>query len=120
MYRVPQDINPNPSAKSAPVSSEPQKVDKPLSPQAEKTKAESLKPPSPEGSQGSSGAGGAPYPLTCATLGHNPAGTPSGPEPAKSPEPPVLWTRGYRWLSTWRRFIYALVQKADMTVFTGS
>jgi hypothetical protein len=45
LFRVPQDINPIPSAKSVPVSDESPKVDKPPSPQAEKTTPEPLKPP---------------------------------------------------------------------------
>jgi hypothetical protein len=66
LCRVPQDINPDPSAKSAPVGNESPKVDKSPSPQGEKTKAESPKPPRPKGARGSFGASGALHSPTCA------------------------------------------------------
>jgi hypothetical protein len=91
-----QDINPNSSAKSASVDSESPKVDKPLSPPAEKTALEPPKPPSPKDAQGSLGAGGAPPSSARATSGQNPTGSPSGSEPAKSSEasPPSPWSYG--------------------------
>jgi hypothetical protein len=49
---VPQDMNPVSVEKSVPAGSEPPKVDKPQSPQAEKTTSEPPKPPSPKGVQG--------------------------------------------------------------------
>jgi hypothetical protein len=56
---VPQDINLDPSMKSAPAGGESLKVDKPLSPQAERNALDSSKPSSPKDAQGSPGAGGA-------------------------------------------------------------
>jgi hypothetical protein len=44
---VPQDINPDTSTKRAPARGESPKVDKPLSPQAETTVSDPLKPSSP-------------------------------------------------------------------------
>jgi hypothetical protein len=56
---VPQDINPDPSAKSAPAGGESPKVDKPPRPQAERTMPNSPKPSSPKDARGPLGSGGA-------------------------------------------------------------
>jgi hypothetical protein len=83
---VPWDINPDSSAKSALVDSESPKVDKLLSPQAEKIVPEPSNAPSPKDAQGSPSTGGAPSCPTHATSGHNPIGASSGLELAESPE----------------------------------
>jgi hypothetical protein len=72
--------------KRAPVCGGSPKVDKPLSPQAEKSVSESLKPPSPKGVQNSIGAEGAPTSPTHATLSHDAAGTSPRPEQAEFPK----------------------------------
>jgi hypothetical protein len=92
---VPRDINTNSSAKSAPVSNKSPKVDKPPSPQTEKTTPESLKPPSSKSARGSPGTGGAPSSPTCATSGHNAVGTSSGPGPDEFPKASPLSPRSY-------------------------
>jgi hypothetical protein len=66
---VPQDINPDSSAKSALVDGESPKVDKPLSPQAERTTPEPTKPSSTKDARGSPSDGGAPTSPTCAASG---------------------------------------------------
>jgi hypothetical protein len=71
--------------KSAPADDESPKVDRPLSPQAERTAPNSPKPPSPKGARGSPSVGGAPTSPTHATPGQDPAGTFSVPETAESP-----------------------------------
>jgi hypothetical protein len=86
LCKVPQDINPDSSAKSAPVDIESPKMDKPLSPPAKKNVPETSKPPSPKDVQGSPGTSGAPPSPTHAALGHNPVGASLGPEPIESPE----------------------------------
>jgi hypothetical protein len=58
LCKVPQDMNPIPSAKSVPVSDESVKVDNPPSPQVEKTTPEPSKPLSSTGAQGPIAAGG--------------------------------------------------------------
>jgi hypothetical protein len=83
---VPEDINQDPSTKSTPAGGESLKVDKHLSPQAEKTAPDSLKPSSPKGVQGSPGAGGAPTSPTRATPDHNPMGASSVSGPTESAE----------------------------------
>jgi hypothetical protein len=83
---VPQDINSNPSVKSALAGGETQKVDKPLSPQAERTAPDSLKPSSPKGARGSPSADGAVTSPTRVASCPDPADTSSVPEPTKSPE----------------------------------
>jgi hypothetical protein len=60
-------------------------VNKPTSPQAERTTPDSPKPSSPKGAHGSPGAGSAPTSLTHAALGQDPARTSSGLEPVESP-----------------------------------
>jgi hypothetical protein len=92
---VPQDINPDSSAKSAPVGSKSPNVDKPPSPLAEKSVPKSSKPPDPKDAQGSPGAGGALPSPTRAASGQNLMGTSSGPEPAKSPEASPPGPRSY-------------------------
>jgi hypothetical protein len=82
---VPQDINLDPSTKSAPTDSEFPKVDKPPSPQAERTAPDPPKPSSPKDARGSPGVGGALTSLTRAASSQDPAGTSSGPELAESP-----------------------------------
>jgi hypothetical protein len=83
------------SAKSAPVGGESLKVDKPPSPQADKTALEPLKPPSPKDARGSPSTGGAPPSPTHVVSGHNPVGASSGPEPAESPEASPPSPRSY-------------------------
>jgi hypothetical protein len=83
--RVPQDINLDSSSKSASVSSESPKVNKPLSPYTKKTAQESPKPSSPCSMQSSPGAGGAPSLPTHVASSPNPAGASSSPKPIKSP-----------------------------------
>jgi hypothetical protein len=71
LCRVPKDFNLVPSAKSVPVGSESPKVDKPPSPQTEKTTPEPLKPLSPTGAQSPVGAGGTPTTPTHMASGHD-------------------------------------------------
>jgi hypothetical protein len=85
LSRVPQDIKPDPSAKSAPADSESPKVDKPPSPQAKRTMLDSLKSSSSKSARGSPGAGGASTSPSCATLGQDPAGASSVSEPIEPP-----------------------------------
>jgi hypothetical protein len=61
--------------KSTPVSGDSLKVDKPLSPQAEKSTPEPLKPSSPKGVPNPTGPESAPTSLTRATSSHDDAGT---------------------------------------------
>jgi hypothetical protein len=61
------------------------KVDKPPSPQTEKTMPDALKPSNPNGAQGYPGAGSAPTSPTHATLDHDLVGASSVMGPAKSP-----------------------------------
>jgi hypothetical protein len=79
---VPQDINPDPSAKSAPAGTKSLKVDKSPSSQAERTTPDPPKPSCPKDARGSPGAGDAPTSPTHVVLGQDPAGTSSRPEPA--------------------------------------
>jgi hypothetical protein len=85
MCRVPRDINLDSSTKGISISSESPKVDKPPSPQAEKTMPEPLKPPSPKDARGSPSTGDAPPSPTRAASGHNPTGTYSNPKTVESP-----------------------------------
>jgi hypothetical protein len=85
---VPQDIYSDFAGKSAPVGAESQKVDKPLSPQAEKSTPEPLKPPSPKGVPNPADAESAPTSPTRATSSHVDVGTSLMPEPVKFPEAP--------------------------------
>jgi hypothetical protein len=85
LCRIPQDINLDPSTKCAPTGDESPKVGKPPSPQAERTVIDPPKLSSPKSERRSPGAGGAPTSPTHATLGQDPKGTSSGPEPAESP-----------------------------------
>jgi hypothetical protein len=100
LCRVPWDINPDSSGKSALVSGESRKVDKPPSPQAEKIVPEPSKPPSPKDVQGSPVTRGAPPSPTRATSGHYSAGASSGPEPAESPKASPPGPRSYGLRST--------------------
>jgi hypothetical protein len=86
LRRVPQDINPDSSTKSAPVGSVSPKVNKLPTPNTEKTAPESPKPPSPGGTQGSTCACGAlpSLPIQAASS-PNPTGASSGSEPTESP-----------------------------------
>jgi hypothetical protein len=70
-------------------------VDKPLSPQAEKTVLEPPKPPSPEDARGSPGTGGAPPSPARVASGHNPMGTSLSPKPAEFLEASPLKPRSY-------------------------
>jgi hypothetical protein len=114
---VPQDINRDSSVKSTLAGGESLRVDKPLSPQAEKTVPDSPKPSSPKGVQDSPGAGNVPTSPTLATLDHDPASASSLPGPTKSPKasPPSPWSHGVglplgrsvvrdRWSHSLRRF----------------
>jgi hypothetical protein len=83
---VRQDINQDSSTKSTPTGGESPKVDKPLSPQAERTAPDSLKPLSPKGVPGSPGAGGAPISPTCAAPDQDPVDASLVPGPTESPE----------------------------------
>jgi hypothetical protein len=83
---VPQDINSEPSMKSALVGGESPKVDMPPSPEAERTTQDSSKPPSPKGVPNPAGAESALTSLTLATLSHDATGTYPRPEPAEFPE----------------------------------
>jgi hypothetical protein len=56
LCRVPQDINPNSSTKSAPVGGKSPKVTKPPAPNIEEIAQETRKPSSPGGTQKSHGA----------------------------------------------------------------
>jgi hypothetical protein len=93
---VPQDINLDPSVKSALASGESSKVDKPLSPQAERTTLDSPKPSSPKIVRRSLGAGGAPTSPTRVSPVQDHAGTSSVPEPTESPKvsPPSPQSHG--------------------------
>jgi hypothetical protein len=82
---VPQDINSDPSTKSAPVGGESPKVDKPLCPQTERTAPDPPKPSSPKSVRGSLDVGGALASPTHATSGQIPVGTSSVSEPTESP-----------------------------------
>jgi hypothetical protein len=86
LCRVPQDINPISSAMRVPVGGESPKVDKPLSPQAEKTTPEPLKPLSPTGAQSPISAGGTPTSPTHVASGHDDAHNSPRSERAKRPE----------------------------------
>jgi hypothetical protein len=86
LCRAPQDINLDSSVMNVPVRGELPKVDKPLSPHAEKTVPESPKPLSPKGTQCSRNAGGAPSP-TRAALGTDSVGASSDLDVAESPAP---------------------------------
>jgi hypothetical protein len=70
-------------------------VDKPLSPQAERTTPEPMKPSSTKDARGSPSDGGAPTSPTCAASGQNSTGTSSGSEPAESPEASPPSSRSY-------------------------
>jgi hypothetical protein len=98
LCRVPRDINLDSSAKSSTVGGESPKVDKPRSPQAEKTALEPLRPPSPKDVQHSSHTGGALPSATHAASGHNPTCASTGLEPTESPEayPPRHQSYGLR------------------------
>jgi hypothetical protein len=85
---VPQDINPKPSVKIALASGETPKVDKPLSPQAERIVPDSSKPPIPKGVPNPAGAESAPTCLPHAASSHDATGTSPRLEPAESPEVP--------------------------------
>jgi hypothetical protein len=82
---VPRDINQDSSTKNTLAGGEFPKVDKPLSPQAEKIKPDSPKPSSPKDVQGSPGAGGAPTSPIRVTPDQDPADASSVPGPTESP-----------------------------------
>jgi hypothetical protein len=82
---VPQDINQDSSAMSTLSGGMSPKLDKPPSPQAEKTTPDSLKPSSPKDAQGSLGTGGALTSPTCSSLDQDPADASSVLGPIKSP-----------------------------------
>jgi hypothetical protein len=87
---VPQDSNPDSAMKSAPVGGVSPKVDKPSTPQAEKSASEPLNPPSPKGVPNPTGAESALTSLTHATSSHNAADTSPRPKPAEFPKAPPL------------------------------
>jgi hypothetical protein len=95
LCRVPQDINTVPPAKSVPVDDESPKVDKPPSPQAEKTTPEPSKPPSPTGAQGLIGADGTLTSPTHTASGQDAANNSSRPESAEHPKMPRPSPRSY-------------------------
>jgi hypothetical protein len=72
--------------KSTLAGDESSKVNKPPSPQAERTAPNSLKPSSPKGVQGSPGAGGALTSPTRVTPDQDPMDASSVPGPTESPE----------------------------------
>jgi hypothetical protein len=82
---VPEDINSDPSMKSAPDGSNPLKADKPPSPQTKRTVPDSLKPSSLKGVQGFPGAIGALTSPTHAAPGQDHAGASSVLEPTEPP-----------------------------------
>jgi hypothetical protein len=81
---VPQDINPDSSVKSAPTGGESLKVDKPPSPQAERTTPDTLKQSNLKGVRGSPSAGGAPTSPSRVAPIQDPADTSSMSEPIES------------------------------------
>jgi hypothetical protein len=85
LCRVPLDINLDPSMKSALADSESPKVDKPPSPQAERTMPDSPKPSSPKGAQGSPSVDGALTSPNRTALDKDPTGACLVPGPTKSP-----------------------------------
>jgi hypothetical protein len=92
---VPRDINLDSATKSALVGGESPKVDKPPSPQAEKSTLEPPKPPSPKGAQSPTGADGALTPPSRAASSHDAVGTSPRPEPAEFPEASPLSPQSY-------------------------
>jgi hypothetical protein len=87
---VPEDINPEPSTKGALAGGKSPKVDKPLSPQAERTMPDSSKPPSPKGVPNPAGAESAPTSPPYAASSHDAAGASPRPEPVDFSEEPPL------------------------------
>jgi hypothetical protein len=80
-----KDFNPDSAAKSAPIGNESPKVDKPPSPQVERTVPDPPKPTSPKDAQGFPGAGSALTSPSRAASGQDPASTSSRLDPAESP-----------------------------------
>jgi hypothetical protein len=96
LYIIPQDIDPVSSMKGAPTGGESLKVDKPPSPQAEKSAPESLKPPSPSNEQGSTGTEGTPTSSFHGTPSHDTMNISQRSELTETPEviPPSPWSLG--------------------------
>jgi hypothetical protein len=86
LCRIPRDIDLISPTKSAPISSDPSKVDKLLSPQIEEVASEHLKPPSPEGAQSPVGAKGASASPTLAAPSHDVVNSSPRPEAIELPE----------------------------------
>jgi hypothetical protein len=86
LCRIPQDINLVSSTKSVPIGSESSKVDKPSSPQAEKTTLEPSKPPSPGGTQSPADVDGALTSPTHAALSRNARNSSPMLDPTERPE----------------------------------
>jgi hypothetical protein len=86
LCRVPQDMNPDSSMKSVPMSGESPKVDKPPTPDTKMSVLGSSKPPSPGGARNSPGAGGAHSSFTKVAPSSGPVGASSGSRPDESPE----------------------------------
>jgi hypothetical protein len=87
---MPQDINPESSVKSASAGGESPKVDKPLSPQAERTVPDSSKPLSPKGVLNNTSAESALTSPPHAASSHDAVDTSPRLEPAMFPEVPPL------------------------------
>jgi hypothetical protein len=84
LHRVPWDINPDSSAQDVWASGESPKVDKPPTPNTEKTAPKPTQPLSPGGAQSSSSASGALSPSAKAGPSPNSIGASPGLKPAKS------------------------------------
>jgi hypothetical protein len=95
LCRVPQDINPDSSTKSVPMSGESLKSNKPPTPKTEKTMLGSSKPLSSGGAQNSPGVGGAPSPSAQAAPSPSPVGTAFGSRTTESPKTSTPISRSY-------------------------
>jgi hypothetical protein len=119
-----QDINLDSSAKSAPVSSESPKVDKPPESSSWESYARSPKALKPKGCTR------LPWCWRCSDFSnlchlgprhyryYHKAGTSQVPQ-SMSPKPLALWTQGYQWVSAWRGLIRASVWRNTATTSTG-
>jgi hypothetical protein len=95
LCRTPLRHHPVSPAKSAPVSGESPKVDKPPSPRIEKFAPELPNPPSPKGAQSPSSAKGALTSPTCVALSRDVVSTYPRPEPSELPKASPLSPRSY-------------------------
>jgi hypothetical protein len=98
LYRIPQDIDPVSSVKGVPTGGESPKVDKPPSPQAEKSAPESPKPSSPGNAQGPTGTEDTLTSSFHATLSHNTVNISQMVDPTEMPDviPLSPWSYGLR------------------------